>query len=68
MRINDSNGQRLSSIHLGLSEAEADELIQALSELRGAPKGWHQHVSDASYSNEVSVYREDDETSAFHGE
>ena len=66
MRINDSNGQKLSAVYLGLSETEADELIQALTELRGAAEGWHQHVSDASYSTEISVYREDDETSAFH--
>src|SRR5437763_7444777 len=61
MRITDSTGQSLSNVFLALNDEEAKELIGALEKLQKAEKGWHEHVSDASYQIEVTVYREDDE-------
>ena len=65
MRINDDEGTTLSFVYLGLSDAEAKELIDALSALPAATKGWHVHVSDRTYQREVTIYREDDETAIF---
>ena len=62
MRITDSTGQSLSNVYLALSDGEAKELIGALENLQKAEKGWHEHVSDASYQIEVTVCREDDES------
>jgi hypothetical protein len=62
MRITDKNGQPLANVFLALSDEEAIELIGALESLQRAEKGWHGHVSDASYQIEVTVYREDDDT------
>jgi len=62
VRITDHDGKPLTSVYLALSDGEARELIDALSALQSAEKGWHAHVSDASYHREVTVYREDDET------
>ena len=64
MRITDAEGKPLSSVNLALTDDEARELIDALSELESAKAGWHAHVSDASYQCEVTVYRADDETAA----
>src|SRR3712207_7057841 len=49
-----------SSVYLGLSSREATQLIDALSALRDAREGWHEHVSDETYEREITVYREDD--------
>lgn len=65
MRLNDSDGNALTSVYLGLSDNEADELIGALTTLKSARAGWHEHVSDETYQREVTVYREDDETASF---
>ena len=65
MRINDDDGKPLTSVYLALSDSEARELITALTTLQTATKGWHEHVSDAEYRCEVTVYREDDETAIF---
>ena len=62
MRISDDAGNTLSSVYLALSDTEAAELADALRDLRSAHKGWHAHVSDSAHANEITVYREDDET------
>jgi hypothetical protein len=43
-------------VYLALSDGEATDLIGALTELREADKGWHQHASDASYEREITIY------------
>jgi hypothetical protein len=65
VRITDDEGKPLPSVYLALSDSEAQEMIDALSALQTAEKGWHAHVSDATYQREVTVYREDDETATF---
>jgi hypothetical protein len=60
VRITDAEGKPLASVYLALSDKEARELSDALSELTSAPKGWHAHVSDDAYQREVTVYRDDD--------
>jgi hypothetical protein len=52
-------------VYLGLSEPEAQELIGALTTLKSARAGWHEHLSDETYEREITVYREDDETVVF---
>jgi hypothetical protein len=47
---------------LALSDDEANELGQALADLKSANAGWHAHISDPSYQREVTLYREDDPT------
>jgi hypothetical protein len=64
MRITDAEGKPLGAVYLALSNQEADELTQALEDLKSAKPGWHAHVSDPSYQQEVTVYREDDQTAA----
>jgi hypothetical protein len=65
MRITDQNGNVLTAVYLALSDSEASELRDALTQLLGAPKrGWHVHVSDSTYQVEVTVYRADDPTAA----
>jgi hypothetical protein len=65
MRIADGEGRTLRSVHIALSDEEADELVQALADLHSAGKGWHAHISDTTYRREVTVYREDDATAVF---
>jgi hypothetical protein len=65
MRITDANGNTLDSVYLALSEGEAGELANALTDLKSAKTGWHAHVSDPSFQREITVYREDDETASF---
>jgi hypothetical protein len=62
VRINDSEGNALTSVYLGLSDDEAEELIVALTTLKSARAGWHEHISDETYQLQVTVYRENDET------
>lgn len=62
MRITDAEGNPLNSVYLALSDAEANELAQALEDLKSAERGWHAHVSDPAFEREVTVYREDDPT------
>jgi hypothetical protein len=64
VRITDAESTPLPSVYLALSDSEATELIDALTELRAADKSWHVHVGDATYQHEITVYREDDETAA----
>ena len=65
MRLNDSEGNALNSVYLGLSEKEAHELMAALAKLGSASAGWHEHVSDESYEREITIYREDDSSATF---
>ena len=65
MRITDPAGNPIDSVYLALSEDEARELIDALTDLPGADKGWHAHVADATHTREVTVYRDDDKTATF---
>jgi hypothetical protein len=65
MRIADSKGKTLESVYIALSDEEADELAQALTDLHSAGNGWHAHISDTTYQREITVYREDDATAAF---
>jgi hypothetical protein len=60
VRLNDPEGNPLTSVYLGLSDDEAAELIGALTTLKSARAGWHEHVSDESSSREITIYREDD--------
>jgi hypothetical protein len=60
VRLNDSERNPLASVYLGLSDDEAVELIGALTTLKSARAGWHEHVSDESSTREITVYREDD--------
>jgi hypothetical protein len=63
VRITDADSNPLPSVYLALSDSEAAELIDALTDLlQAANKPWHAHVSDATYQREITVYREDDET------
>lgn len=67
MRIHDGSGRELTGVYLALSDDEAWELIGALEGLREAkPESqFHQHVSQADYQREITVYREDDPTTVF---
>ena len=64
MRLADGEATPLSSVYQALSESEADELMNALSDASGR-QGWHAHISGAGYRREITVYREGDETAAF---
>lgn len=64
MRITDAEKRSYSAIYLALTDAEADELIDALQQLKQADAGWHAHVNDEAYHSEVTVYREDDPRAA----
>jgi hypothetical protein len=65
VRITDNQGKPLSTVYLALTDGEAKELSDALSDLQSAQRGWHAHVSDVTFQREVTVYREDDETASF---
>jgi hypothetical protein len=65
MRITDSEGRPLWTVYLALSDEEARELADALRNLESARPGWHEHISAADHQTEVTVYREDDTTTAF---
>ena len=52
-------------MYLALTDAEARELRDDLTQLLTAKKGWHAHTSDAEYQTTVTVYREDDDTAVF---
>jgi hypothetical protein len=65
VRLSDDRGKPLTSVYLGLSDDEADELIGAVSALKSAHKGWHEHVGDETHRREITVYREDDDTAIF---
>jgi hypothetical protein len=66
MRITDHGAQTIPAVYLGLSDDEADELIDALRDLKTAAKGWHAHITDSKYGWEVTVYREDDDTARIY--
>jgi hypothetical protein len=65
VRISREDGSTLSVVYLALDEAEAQELMDALAELRAAAPGWHAHVPAADGQTEITVYRDDDATAAF---
>ncbi len=65
MRIRTDDGSALSAVYLALSDAEASELRDALTQMLTDEAGWHAHVSDASFQTTVTVYREDDKTAVF---
>jgi hypothetical protein len=65
VRINDGDGNPLSSVHIALEDDEARELIDALATLPDAPNGWHAHGADAEHAAEITIYRADDGTTAF---
>ncbi len=65
MRITTRDGTVLSDVYLALTDAEARELRDDLTQLLTAKKGWHAHTSDAEYQTTVTVYREDDDTAVF---
>ena len=57
MRIDDVNGRRpLAHVGLGLTEAEASELRDALDLLLGDSGERHEHVSSADYQVELTVW------------
>jgi hypothetical protein len=74
VRISDGEGNKLSTIYIGLTDAEARELRDGLNELLETTEaGWHVHIVDERFweadatervENEVTVYRADDETMA----
>lgn len=65
MRITTKDGSALHDVYLALTDAEARELRDDLTQLLTAQKGWHAHTSDAEFQTTVTVYREDDETAVF---
>lgn len=65
MRIRTDDGSALSDVYLALSDSEASELRDALTQMLTEKSGWHGHVSDATFQTTVTVYREDDETAVF---
>jgi hypothetical protein len=65
VRITDKERKPLSSVYLALTDSEERELIGALSTLRSAQPGWHEHINDETYQHEITVYREDDPTANF---
>ena len=65
MRITDAEGKPLHEVYLGLSDDEAELLIDALIDLAAldpARKGWHSTACDADGERCVTIYREGDET------
>ena len=65
MRITDSGGKTLATVNLALTDAEAQELRDALGDLLTTHEpGWHAHVSDGDYQCEVTVYPPGDTTLA----
>jgi hypothetical protein len=62
VRITDHGAQAIPPVHLGLSDAEADELVAALRALKTAHEGWYARITNSKYGWEITVYREYDDT------
>jgi hypothetical protein len=62
MRLTDGDGNPLDAVLVALSDEEAAELAEALTALRSAKAGWHEHVTDVGGRREITVYREDDDS------
>ena len=66
MRIHEDKDKTLSEVFLALTDAEAEELRDALEDLLTTKEpGWHVHVSDTDYKLSVTVYRADDPEMVF---
>lgn len=59
MRIESSPGESLRAVYLWLTDREAAELRDALTDLlAGRDADWHAHVSSSDFQTEISVARD----------
>ena len=74
VRIHDGEGNKLNDVYVALTDDEAKQLIDRLSELIATrEKGAHWHVSEevlvsereGRIVNELTVYRADDDSAVF---
>jgi hypothetical protein len=57
VQIDDVNGERrLTHVGLGLTEAEATELRDALDDLLNDAQRGHEHVSASDYQSQLTVW------------